>query len=190
MQTELSAINSLLVSIGDTPLNTIDTNNPDVQIAQSYLDIASIDFQSEGWWFNRETWDMSLDTSGKQAIPVNCLYVNSSNSYWVKRGQYLYDKENHTYDFTGQSIDDLSIELILQLPYDELPGICFNYIVNMAKMQFLTELEAELDKAKFTSAIAQKQYIQIKRLHLRFSDPVATQTTTASKLLDGIQMRS
>ena len=188
MQTELSAINSLLVAIGDSPQNTINFNNPDVQIAQSYLDIASIDFQSEGWWFNRETWAMALDTTGKQAIPVNCLYVNSSNSNWVKRGSYLYDKENHTYDFSEQSIDS-SMQLIMQLPYEEMPGICFNYIVNMAKIQFLVEMESELEKAKAASNIAQKQYIQIKRLHLRFSDPVATQTTTARKLLDGIQMR-
>src|SRR6056297_1068191 len=100
MQTELRAVNSLLTALGDSPVNELDDNNPDIAIAREVLSVNNTDMQSEGWWFNKETWDIVLDTYNKIPVQSNALYVNTPNSNWIKRGSYLYDLENHSYDFS------------------------------------------------------------------------------------------
>jgi len=187
MQTMLSAVNSLLTAIGDSPQNTLDVLNPDIAIAQSTIESASVDIQSEGWWFNKERWDMSLDTEGRQPVPVNALYVNTYNTSWVKRGVYLYDLAKHTYDLSETDVDSLSMIVTTELPLEELPGLVYNCIINIAKVQFLTELEGEYDKAKFAQSMANTQYTQMKKLNLKFSEPSALSSPTARKLLQNIQ---
>lgn len=184
-QTELNAVNRLLAAIGDSPQSSLDSDNPDVAIATDLIDSISSDFQTEGWWFNTEEWEMELDVNGKQALPANTIFVDTSNVNWVKRGSYLYDKENHTYDFSDQDIDT-SFTAILKLPYNELPNLVYNFIINLSKVQYLVEMEGETDKAKAAEMMAQRQYIQIKRMHMKFSDVSAFSSSTARRLLQRI----
>ena len=60
--TELSAVNSILGSIGQAPITqlkdpstgVISNNNPEIQFIYNLLRDANVDTQSEGWHFNRE----------------------------------------------------------------------------------------------------------------------------------------
>ena len=51
---QLAAVNELLQSIGQAPVSTLDTSNPDVSIAWNTLVSTSRDVQAEGWTFNSE----------------------------------------------------------------------------------------------------------------------------------------
>jgi hypothetical protein len=189
-QTELNAVNRLLAAIGDSPQNSLDLGNPDVSIAVDLLDSISVDVQSEGWWFNTEVYDMSLDTDGKQVLPANTIFVDTYNSDWIRRGSYLYDKKNHTYDLTTALLKVHIVptyKVIVKLDYDELPTIVYNFIINLAKVQYLLEMEGEAEKSKAAEFMAQRQYVQIKRMHTKFSDVSAFNSYTARKLLYNIQ---
>jgi len=52
--TELDAVNSILMSVGESPVNTLDTQSPEVVIAQSTLRQVCREIQSEGWSYNTE----------------------------------------------------------------------------------------------------------------------------------------
>ena len=52
--TELSAVNSILGSIGQSPLTTLDMSNPEVSYVYNIFREALVDTQNEGWVFNRE----------------------------------------------------------------------------------------------------------------------------------------
>ena len=62
LDTELSAVNSILGAIGQAPITqlkdpvtgAITNANPEIQFIYNLLKDASIDVQSEGWHFNKE----------------------------------------------------------------------------------------------------------------------------------------
>ena len=188
MQNELAAVNSLLVAIGESPQNTLDEDNVDITIAREIINTASMNFQSEGWWFNTEIWEMNLTTENKQPLPINALYVNTYNPYWIKRGNYLYDSENHTYEFNPEDTSEKSMIIVTLLPLEELPGIVYNYVVNLGKIQILNELEAEFNKIQVVNSVLSYQRISIQKMQLRFTSPSALNSPMATKLFQNIRL--
>ncbi len=185
VQTELKAVNSLLASIGDTPINSLDIVHPDVDIARSIIESNSLALQSEDWYFNTEHWEFNLDTSGMQPLPSNALYVNTPNPNWVKRGMYIYNMSNHTYIFSSEDVDGLSYSVTSYLALPDLPYLAYSLIVNRSKVQFITELAVDRTKIEVLSKLITHQYIQLQKLNLKFIEPNALQSPTAVKLLLG-----
>ena len=52
--TELDAVNSVLMSVGESPVNTLSTQSPEVSIAQNTLRQIAREVLAEGWVFNTE----------------------------------------------------------------------------------------------------------------------------------------
>ena len=54
--TELQAVNTMLSTIGEAPVNSITgTTTVDVSVAKNILDETSMSVQSQGWNFNTHT---------------------------------------------------------------------------------------------------------------------------------------
>ena len=51
---ELDAINQVLVAIGQAPVDSLDSTNPDVAIVETTLNQVTRDVLAEGWTFNTE----------------------------------------------------------------------------------------------------------------------------------------
>ena len=71
---ELPAINQILASVGQAPVTTLDSTNPDVAIAYNTLVQVSREVQGEGWTFNRE-FDYPLTPDADDNI---CLLYTST----------------------------------------------------------------------------------------------------------------
>ena len=54
LDTELSAVNSILGAIGQSPLTTLNFDNPEVAMIFNLLRDANVDTQAEGWHYNTE----------------------------------------------------------------------------------------------------------------------------------------
>ena len=54
LDTELSAVNSILGSIGQSPISQLDFTNPEVSFVYNLLKESNQDVQAEGWTFNLE----------------------------------------------------------------------------------------------------------------------------------------
>ena len=52
--TELSAVNSILGSIGQAPVTQLNTENPEISFVYNLFREAMVDVQNEGWVYNRE----------------------------------------------------------------------------------------------------------------------------------------
>ena len=52
--TELSAVNSILGAIGQSPVTTLNFTNPEVSFIYNILTEVNKDVQNEGWHFNSE----------------------------------------------------------------------------------------------------------------------------------------
>ena len=136
--TELEAINTMLSTIGESPVNTVeDTGNVDVVIARQILQTVSREVQARGWHFNTEiNYTITPDSDGYLVLPktvlkVDTVYPDSSKDV-VVRGSRLYDREKHTYVFT----DAVKVDMTILLTFDELPEVARNYVTIRASRIF------------------------------------------------------
>ena len=136
--TELEAINTMLSTIGESPVNAVeDTGNVDVVIARQILQSVSREVQARGWHFNTEkNYTITPDSAGYLVLPnavlkVDTVYPDCSKDV-VVRGSRLYDREKHTYVFT----DAVKVDMTILLTFDELPEVARNYVTIRASRIF------------------------------------------------------
>ena len=135
LDTELSAVNSILGSIGQSPVTSLDFTNPEISFIHNLLREVNVDVQNEGWSFNTEYHvTYSPDTDGYFVIPPNVIRFdvhdnqNIKTTDVVKRNGRLYDKYNHTDVFTA----DLDLDVVTLYEFSDLPSVFQRYITYRA----------------------------------------------------------
>ena len=79
--TELSAVNSILGAIGQSPITTLNYTNPEISFIYNIFTEVNKDVQNEGWVFNIENHvTISPNATDKHiAIPANILRYDLSD---------------------------------------------------------------------------------------------------------------
>ena len=129
--TKLEAINTLLATIGESPVNSLNSGLVEASQAEQTLNNVSRDFQAQGWAFNTEiTFDLSPDASNMLTLPANCLYVDtihtrmSSDTDLVQRGNKMYDRIKNTYAI-GTTV---SVDMVVLLDFEEMPETARRFV--------------------------------------------------------------
>ena len=145
LDTELSAVNSILGAIGQAPLTTLNFDNPEVAFIFNLLRDANVDTQSEGWHFNTEKHvKFAIDANGRIAIGNDIVSMDLHDNYnkrtmdLVRRNGFLYDKIDHTDVFTS----DLDLDIVRLYNFEDLPIVFRRYIVYRASRIAATQLVA------------------------------------------------
>ena len=137
VSTELDAVNSILMSVGETPVNTLTVQSPEVAIAQKTLRQVCREIQAEGWSYNTENeYPIELDTNNQCIIPNNVLQLDLNifqhgKDYDVVRRtdngiMKVYDKKGHTFTFTNCS--KLYFDIVWMLEFEDLPQAFKDYV--------------------------------------------------------------
>jgi hypothetical protein len=149
--TKLDAVNQMLSSIGEAPAVSLDTDNPEIAIAESTLDEISRTVQAEGWNFNTEyEYPFTPDGNGEILIPSNILSiadnkVKSTAKYLtVVRNGKLYDKLTHSYQFTGTVYCDV----IWAFEFSDLPQPFKDYITTRAARVYASRVVGSEEQVK------------------------------------------
>ena len=131
---ELEAVNTILSTIGESPLNTLSGSLPvDGTIAKNVLSEVSREVQSQGWHFNTHyKVSLSRDTDNKIPLATNIVRVEidprqySKVSYdIVQRNNFLYNLAKNEDTFDTNFKDATAVYL---LPFDEIPEQAKRYI--------------------------------------------------------------
>ena len=154
-ETELSAVNSILGAIGQSPVTSITGNtNPEISFIYNLLRDSNVDVQNEGWHFNTErhveyTPD---DVTNKIAIGSNVLKLDVSEG-WIRReydvvnrNGYLYDKFDHTDDWSDVTTIDLDVVYLYE--FENIPSVFQRYITYRASRMAATQLVANPELVK------------------------------------------
>ncbi|USS70641.1 tail tubular protein A [Vibrio phage ICP3] len=135
-QAELDAINDILASIGESPVNTLESDaNADVVNARRILHKINRQEQSKGWTFNIEDGATLVPDVYSQLIPYMPNYLSvttTGGTPYVNRGGYVYDRINKTDRFTSP----ITVNLITLRTFDEMPEQFKSYIVTKAAKEF------------------------------------------------------
>lgn len=153
--TELEAVNIMLAAITETPVTTLDEDTiEDAQIALSVLRQVSKDFQAKGWHFNTDfDYPLSPNVDNKIAYPENAAHVDAMDDTGydvVKRGGFLWDRDNRTFLFTGLS--NLRCKIIWMFDFEDLPQMARSYIALMAARRFAENVMGDEATVKYTAA--------------------------------------
>lgn len=137
---KLDAVNHMLFTIGESPVNTLEGGNVvDAVTAQKVLDRVTLEVQSEGWGFNTDK-EFPLH---RQAFSPLVIYVpdtaihcdpSDKTDEVVVRGNRLYDTKNHTFEFPDRA--SVKCDIIWAFGFDELPETARSYITIRASRIF------------------------------------------------------
>lgn len=135
--TELEAVNAILFTIGESPVNSLEaTTSVDVINARTLLTAESRKVQDQGWTFNTQEGVFIPSDSFSQMIPWRSHWLRvmdgSSGSPYTHRAGNLYDRTSRTDLFPS----GVTVELIEEVPFDELPYCFQTYITCKAARRF------------------------------------------------------
>ena len=148
IDTELSAVNNILGAIGQSPLTTLNFDNPEVSFIYNLLRDANVDTQAEGWHFNTEKHVKYTPDSvtGKIAIGNDILSMDVHDNHirreynLVRRNGFLYDKQDHTDNFS--TIDSIDLDVVRLYNFEDLPIVFRRFITYRASAAAATQLVA------------------------------------------------
>lgn len=170
--TELQAVNLILGSIGEAPVDTLDApTHPDAEDAQSLLLAARVRLLSEGWHFNKfDNWTLTRDGSNNITVPALALEVDTMGEHEyidvIVIDTKLYDKYNRTFIFDK----DLVCSVIMDIEWTNLPQSARDAIIEDAGMQFQagkvgSQILHRFNAERFMAAIR-----RLRRAHKRTAD--------------------
>lgn len=140
--TKLEAVNVMLSTLGEAPVNSLSSGLIDAEMAEQILDNVNREVQSQGWNFNTETdYTIAVNTAGEIELPSNFVRVDlaksetkyrSSRNEYVQRGNKIYDTVQHTYVINKA----LKLDAVVLLDFELIPEIARRYIAIRASRIF------------------------------------------------------
>ena len=155
---KLDAVNSILLGIGEAPVNTLGSGLQEAEIAEVTLNNINREVQTVGWHFNTEVrYTLAKNSDGIINIPSNCLKVDVTavlrdyNTDVVERNRQLYDRVKNSFIFT----EDIETYIVVFLDFEAIPEAARRYITLRAARKFqenilgsstLSKLQADEEK--------------------------------------------
>ncbi len=143
--TELSAVNSILGAIGQSPITGQVANNANPEVAFIYNILTEVnkDVQNEGWHFNSESHvAVDPDSNKHLTLPANTLRYDLHDGQFDKtrdlvvRNGRLYDLVNHTDEFDSE----VYLDVVTLYEFGDLPNVFQRYITYRAAVRAAAQL--------------------------------------------------
>lgn len=176
MQTSLDVINDMLGSMGQRPVNSIDSTNRWVGIALGILNRTKDNTLAVGWWFNTERAVLVPSAQDSRIyLPNDYLgIVRGEQSRYVMRGRQLFD----TYEGTDLFTSEVEVEIVRSLPFEDVPHIVAAYIAAAAVLRFQRDYDGDSTKTSFLSreyeaarVLARSEDIRNRRVNMHAAVP-------------------
>lgn len=139
--TELEAVNEMLMSIGQAPVNTLAvTGISDVNIAKARLQTETRRTLTRGWLFNTDNkFKLQPDVNGLIAIPQGLLRFEATDAVMeltqrrhADGSLRLYNLNDGTFVFTAS----VEVKAVWAFPFEDLPETARCYIATCAARRF------------------------------------------------------
>ena len=156
--TELSAVNSILGSIGQSPITSLQASggidplaNPEISYIKNLLDEVNKDVQTSGWHFNTHyRVKQSPDAQGNYVVPQDSILYDISDGQ-IDRDTDVIKKDGKLYDLVHQTdvfTQDYYFDIISLLPFADVPPPIQRYIIARAAVRAATQLVSNADLVK------------------------------------------
>ena len=149
IDTELSAVNAILGSIGQSPISGLDFANPEISFIYNLLKESNQDVQNEGWTFNIEYHiKETVGADNKIIIESDVIRIDNEDA-WDRTRDFvrkkdsdgiwkLYDRVNHTMEFPDD--DYFYVNKVRRLLFEDIPAPFQRYIIYKASGRAAVQL--------------------------------------------------
>ena len=126
----LDAVNTILPYLGEANVTSTTARNTTVQSILQQIETAKRALLATGWWFNTVSVTLYPGSDLKIKAPVNVLNweCNDDSVLSEIRGEYLYNLETGTYEFSGVQTGTIKQDL----DFEELPEYAAQVIMYTA----------------------------------------------------------
>ena len=150
IDTELSAVNAILGSIGQSPISGLDFANPEISFIYNILKEVSQDIQSEGWTFNIEYHiKETVGADNKIIVESDVSRIDNEDAWdrtrdFVRRKDTtdgiwkLYDRVNHTFEFPDDEY--FYVNKVRLLAFEDIPAPFQRYMIYKASGRAAVQL--------------------------------------------------
>ena len=171
--TKLEAVNVMLTSIGEAPVNSLISGLEDAELAETILESVNKETQSKGWIFNTDLkLSLSPNTDNQIVLPDNYLRVDtrgtlrSSKKDIVERGRKLYDRIVNSFTFTYVVI----VYVVILLDFTYIPEVARRYITIRSARIFQDRVLSSTNIHGFQLQDEQQAYIELQDYHAETAD--------------------
>ena len=149
--TELRAVNSILGSIGQSPVTSLNFKNPEIEFIYNILTEVSKDVQNEGWQFNLEenvtvTPSSNKISLGNQEIRVN-IHSHANQAKLMDTvirydgaNRRVYSLEENKFDAFTEST--YKADIVTLYLFEKIPNVFQRYITYRSAVRAATQLIA------------------------------------------------
>jgi len=151
IDTELSAVNAILGSIGQAPISGIDFNNPEISFIYNILKEVNQDVQNEGWTFNLEYHIKENVNASDNKIIIGSDVIRIDNTdEWDRTRDFvrrkdtddgiwkMYDRVNHTFEYPDDEY--FYVNKVRLLNFEDIPTCFQRYIIYKASGRAAVQL--------------------------------------------------
>ena len=171
--TKLEAVNVMLTSIGEAPVNSLISGLEDAELAETILESVNKETQSKGWIFNTDLKvTLSPNTDNQIVLPTNYLRVDtrttlrSNTKDIVERGRKLYDRIGNTFTFT----DNVIVDAVILLDFTDIPEVARRYITIRSARIFQDRVLSSPNIHGFQLTDEQQVYIELQDYQAETAD--------------------
>ncbi len=175
--TSLEAVNRMLTSIGQAPVNTLSVPGVgDAAQALQHLKETTRDVEELGWsWNTDKNYTLTPRESGNVILlPTGVLDIDASDaSTNVVVRQHpalgalaLYDVDNQTFEFD----DDLDVNIVWGFEFDALPAAARSYIAVAAARRFQAQKVSSTILDRFNETDEERAWLKLQRYERRAAD--------------------
>ncbi|WP_412057724.1 hypothetical protein [Bartonella sp. DGB2] len=128
------AINELLATIGQDPIETLENLPPAGNTALNTLDRITEELQEQGYWFNLyPNYRLEPNTDGEILLSDTIINIKENGGLYARREGKLYDLSRQSFLFS----QPVQCTVVLRLSWDDLPPEARRYIIALSVEQFV-----------------------------------------------------
>lgn len=149
----LDAINTMLAHISQSPIATLSgSKTARVIMAENLLKNETRSVQLLSYDFNRiENYPLYANEDGEIILPENILKLDVCSHYldgnrYIQRGKKLYNKTQNTFKINRT----LEVNIITELPFEDLPEPAKNYVLMQACNKFIAQIKDDRNKYAYS----------------------------------------
>lgn len=159
MLTKLMVVNECLASMGESGANSLNESNAFITSALNSLELASMEEQSAGWYFNIDKTELMPTVDGHYYVPTDTLslYVGDSPNWLIIRARRLYNRKDGQY-LLGTV--PCTVSIVRHVPFEDLPFHAQRLIKAATVMHFQKSYDG--DELKINNA--QEEYQMARML--------------------------
>lgn len=171
VMTKLDAVNAMLASIGQSPINTLEGTIPqDASTAVLSLDTTLREVLTQGWSFNTDVdFELAPDGNKNILVPASAMWADPMDPTldyvmrWEGGTPKLYDREKHTFTIE----QPVKCRIIWSYDFESIPQVARHYVAMRAGRIFQSQIVGSQILFQFTELHEREAFAAFKRLEKR-----------------------